>query len=58
MRVIKNVLQRTLGMRFLLPVYFIPLVEVTTHSTTSPATTDKGTVPVNEKYFASIHYTW
>ena len=31
-------------MRFLLPVYFIPLVEVSTHSSTSPATIDKGTV--------------
>ena len=44
-------------MRFLLPVYFIPLVEVTTHSATSPATADKGTVLVNKNsYFASIQY--
>ena len=31
-------------MRFLLPVYFIPIVEVTPHSHTSPATIDKGRI--------------
>ena len=35
-------------MRFLLPVYLIPLVELSPHSTTSPATIDKGTVKTSQ----------
>ncbi|XP_065882673.1 5-formyl-3-hydroxy-2-methylpyridine 4-carboxylate 5-dehydrogenase-like [Dysidea avara] len=33
--------QRTLGVRFLLPVYFIPIVEVTAHIQTSPSAINK-----------------
>jgi hypothetical protein len=38
--------ERTLGLRrFLYPVYLIDRVEMTPHSSTSPATTDRGESP-------------
>ena len=47
--------QRTLGLRFLFPVYYIPEVEITPNKFTSGQTIEKGSTQIQKQQVFNLH---